>query len=87
MDSKPKSIVLVIIIVAVIIVAVGFWYWYQKMAGVTEETGLFEAVENPMKKLPETNPFRVQSNPFSADVNPVSWLNPFNEAYKNPFER
>ena len=86
-NSKIKLIALAVLII--LLVAAGFWYWYQKGAKVPKETSpatqLFEKVQNPMEKLPETNPFKVQSNPFSADVNPLSNSNPFNEIYKNPF--
>ena len=86
-NSKIKLIALAVLII--LLIGAGFWYWYQKRAEVTKETSpaaqLFEKVQNPMEKLPETNPFKVQSNPFSADVNPLGNSNPFNAIYKNPF--
>ncbi|MDO8560650.1 MAG: hypothetical protein Q7R91_00335 [bacterium] len=86
-NLKIKFIALAILVI--LLVAAGFWYWYQKRAKVLKETSrsaqFFGKVQNPMEKLPETNPFKVQSNPFSADANPLSSSNPFNEIYKNPF--
>ena len=82
-NSKIKLIALAILII--LLIGAGFWYWYQKRAETSRGAQLFENVQNPMEKLPETNPFKVQSNPFSANVNPLDNSNPFNAIYKNPF--
>lgn len=42
---------------------------------------VYEQVQSPAEKLPETNPFEAQTNPFE-EVK----TNPFEEGYKNPFE-
>jgi len=41
---------------------------------------VYEQVESPAEKLPETNPFEAQTNPFEEKK-----TNPFEEGYTNPF--
>ena len=79
MNLKSKPLILVSIIAAVIIIAgVGFWYW-SKSRQTQKETPtlgsfIFEKTQNPIGgKLPETNPFESQKNPFDA-------------IYQNPFQ-
>lgn len=81
MDKK----VLIIFIAAIIVVGVGVYYFsYQKgyetgydagkevgQAAAKTEAGA--AVENPLEKMPSTNPFEEA-------------VNPFKDLYTNPFK-
>lgn len=74
-----KSIIIAVIAIA-LLAGAGFWYWSQKRAEVREtltetpaaievKDGLgaevFKKSNNPLSnELPETNPFRVNTNPF-----------------------
>ncbi len=72
---------LIIFIILVLVVAGGVYYFgYQKGYKAGVETGRAAtgtsagaAVQNPLEKMPETNPF--------GEV-----INPFKELYKNPFK-
>ncbi|MBI2591843.1 MAG: hypothetical protein HYW34_04185 [Candidatus Brennerbacteria bacterium] len=84
MDFKSKPLIFIYIIVAVIIAASGFWYWQSKelipepsgSLGSSESNVLvIEKNQNPIEnQLPATNPFEVKTNPFE-------------NAYKNPFDK
>lgn len=77
LENKPKISLLVIgvAVLALILMGAGFWYWSPKKAEVSKpqateiKDGLgaeaFNKVNNPLSnELPETNPFRVKTNPF-----------------------
>jgi len=81
-----KSYVIILVVVLIIIAVALWWFLKGKPAGVpggeagpiTEPTGLgaqiYEQVsQNPVEgNIPEVNPFKAE-------------INPFKEAYKNPF--
>ncbi|MDP3948853.1 MAG: hypothetical protein Q8Q17_02800 [bacterium] len=77
---NTKNIVLLAIVI--IIVALAAWYIVGKKAAPTSSTAgqglgadIYEqAVPNAAEKLPETNPFKAESNPFKAVQ-----TNPFGE--------
>ena len=71
----------------------------QKQAGETERSEkvvdagfgaqVLEKAQNPIKdKVPETNPFKAETNPFAnTKTNPFQTeANPLKAQYKNPFE-
>lgn len=79
MDNNPKFIIIVGIIIALLVIGgVGFWYFggkipftkqEEKGAAVEVKDGLgaetFKKTNNPLSnELPETNPFKVNTNPF-----------------------
>lgn len=75
-----KNIVFIVVGILVI-VAAGFWYWSKSKQAPTIETQkaptlggqISEKLQNPIGgKLPETNPFKDQKNPFD-----VIYQNPF----------
>lgn len=81
-----KQLTPIIITAIVVIGGIGFWYWQNKKTAPpplpqTKETlaptlggTIAEQTQNPVKgKVPETNPFQSQKNPFDA-------------IYKNPFK-
>ena len=77
---KPKVIIIFIIIV--LLVAVGAFYFFQKYPEITIEPlekeeaktfgeKIYEMVQNPAEKIPQTNPFKVKTNPFEGlKINP-----------------
>ncbi len=84
MDKKFLNILIALAIVAVlVIVGAGFFSYkigYKKGYNIGKEDGRIaaqvkpaEAVQNPLEKLPETNPFEKVKNPFE-------------EGYQNPFK-
>lgn len=83
MDSKPRLIALAA--VAIALIAAGIWYWQRRSpenpAG-TIGADLFEKAQNPLKdELPQTNPFKAETNPFKNTES-----NPFIGTYENPFD-
>lgn len=73
-ENKQKIIIIAAVAVLTIAVGIGFWYWSKsKQEAPSLGDQLFEKTQNPLKgKLPETNPFKEQ-------------VNPFDTIYKNPF--
>ncbi|MBI2644185.1 MAG: hypothetical protein HYW95_01595 [Candidatus Wildermuthbacteria bacterium] len=43
---------------------------------------IYQQVQNPGEKIPETNPFDAKTNPFGE-----AKTNPFKDTYTNPFEK
>ncbi|MEK9194277.1 MAG: hypothetical protein AAB884_00515 [Patescibacteria group bacterium] len=80
MNFKSKLIIIILVVVVVIIAAAGFWYWsknkqvpLEKQEAPTLGGQIFEKTQNPTYgKLPDTNPFKDQKNPFD-----VIYDNPF----------
>ena len=79
MNSKT---IIVFSIVLIIVVAIGFYYYgnrdeveYDKGAEIKEETNKSadDAASNPLNDIPSANPYD-------------DAVNPFEEAYTNPFE-
>lgn len=89
-DNKKK--IVIIIIVVIIAVLCGF-YAYKKYFALKEEQKLggpaslslggqiYEQVQNPAEKIPETNPYSAKTNPFEE-----AKTNPFENVYTNPFK-
>lgn len=88
-----KKYAIIIVIVVIILTAVFFiWQKYYKnqapsqlLPATKEEpqtlgSKISEQIENPAEKLPQTNPYQTQTNPFEE-----AETNPFKEIYKNPF--
>ena len=77
---NQKTLIYIAVALILILIGTGFWYWSQKKAEVSEtpeetpaaaevKDGLgaeaFEKSNNPLSnELPETNPFKVNTNPF-----------------------
>ncbi|MBI3638324.1 hypothetical protein HY227_01105 [Candidatus Wolfebacteria bacterium] len=87
-----KNIKIIILVVAVLAVAAGGYFvwkkYYKKIEPMKQEESktlggqIYDKVENPAQKLPETNPFKqANTNPFDE-----SKTNPYKEVYKNPFQ-
>lgn len=81
-----------VIAVAVFVIALavaGIWYWQRPEPAPPAETPaqaiggeLFEKAQNPLKdELPQTNPFKAETNPFKNTE-----TNPFIGTYENPFD-
>ncbi|TRZ64172.1 MAG: hypothetical protein D4Q79_02160 [Spirochaetia bacterium] len=78
---NSKKIIIGVVIVALLAVA-GYFVWksyFPKPAAPTQEAPqslgaqIYENIQNPIEnKVPETNPFKAETNPFT-------------NAYKNPF--
>lgn len=84
--SKLNPLVIGVIILVLLLVGAGIWYWRSKKIAVPP-TGLgsqlFERAQNPLQnKLPETNPFQAETNPFSDTE-----TNPLKSIIKNPFKQ
>jgi flagellar basal body-associated protein FliL len=85
--NKKIFIIIAIIILAILVGGYIWWKYYRVAPSVPkaeEPAGLggqiYEQVQNPAEKIPETNPFQAKTNPFE-EVK----TNPFKEVYKNPF--
>ena len=92
MDRKLSIAITAVIVV---LIAIGFFVWwkYYRPAPVpapavptAEEPQtlggqIYEQVQNPAERLPETNPFEAKVNPFEE-----AKTNPYKDVYKNPFE-
>ena len=88
--NKKTLLIVVAIVVAVALIVSGFFVYkkyYPKAPAPTpteEPTTLggqiYEQVQNPAEKIPETNPYSAKTNPFEEIE-----TNPFKEIYKNPF--
>lgn len=83
MESKPRLVALAAVVIALI--AAGIWYW-QRQQPETLDQGIggeiFEKAQNPLKdELPQTNPFKAETNPFKNTE-----TNPFIGTYENPFD-
>ena len=90
MNPKVK-IAIVAVVVASAVIGIGLYVFLGRKKGVelppTREihaggigVQLYEKSQNPISdKLPETNPFGGQLNPFEQPTNP------YKDAYKNPF--
>lgn len=75
-----KKIILVILIIVVIIVVLAVIYLWPNLLPKEEKGGVKlpqvevgKAVENPLEGMPSANPYE-------------EVVNPFKEAYKNPFK-
>ena len=87
MEPKLRMIALAVLVIA--LVAAGIWYWQRGQAVPPAETPvkaigaeLFEKAQNPLKdELPQTNPFKAETNPFKNTE-----TNPFIGTYENPFD-
>ena len=78
MDNNPKFIITIGIIIALLVIGgVAFWYFggevpftkQEESAAVEVKDGLgakaLEKTNNPLSnELPETNPFKIKTNPF-----------------------
>lgn len=68
---------LIIFIIVVLAAAVGgYFFGFQKgynQARIAAQSSAGAAVQNPLEKMPETNPFEAV-------------MNPFKDLYKNPFK-
>lgn len=87
MDQRAKLVA--VIILAAALIAAGIWYWQRRQPAPPAETPveaiggeLFEKAQNPLKdELPQTNPFKAETNPFKNTE-----TNPFIGTYENPFD-
>ena len=88
MNGKKKiAVILGVAIAAVLIVGGVFVYqkYYRKAPAPKEEPQtlggqIYEQVQNPAEKIPETNPYSANTNPFE-----TAKTNPFKNVYNNPF--
>ena len=88
-----NTIKIIIAAIAIALLVIGYFVWkkyYQgpKIEPLKQEESqtlggqIYDKVENPAEKLPETNPFKeANTNPFDE-----SKTNPYKEVYKNPFQ-
>lgn len=94
--ENGKRATIIGIIAVILIVALGFFVWwkYYKKASLPVPTTptatttpqtlggqIYEQVQNPAEKLPQTNPFEAKVNPFEE-----AKTNPYKDVYKNPFQ-
>ena len=86
---ESKKIYLIIGVVILVLVIAGFFVWWKYYKTVPapkaeEPMGLgsqiYEQVQNPAEKIPETNPFEK-----IPDINPAGQTNPFKDVKTNPF--
>lgn len=54
----------------------------DKIENIGAQTAPAGQVHNPAEKLPDTNPYDAQTNPFGE-----AKTNPFKDVYKNPFSK
>lgn len=83
-QNKPRLIAVAAL--AVVLIAAGIWYWRHRSAPATPTSTigaeLFDKAKNPLKdQLPQTNPFKTETNPFKNTE-----TNPFIKTYANPFK-
>lgn len=84
MENRVKLVAAAVL--ALVLVAAGIWYWQSRRTepepGPTIGSEIFEKAQDPLKdELPETNPFRAETNPFEKTE-----VNPFVGTYENPFD-
>ena len=80
MAGRSKFLIIIIVVI-IAALAGGYWYWSRsdQASSPSEEaptlgSEIFDKTQNPLGgKLPDTNPFKDQKNPFDT-------------IYKNPFE-
>lgn len=87
--ERNKLLILAVLVLAALVI--GGYFVAKKLQKPTvspleEQTPglggeLYEQVQNPAEKLPETNPFQVETNPLEQ-----AKTNPFEGLYKNPFQ-
>ncbi|MDI6883425.1 MAG: hypothetical protein QMC93_03120 [Patescibacteria group bacterium] len=88
--DKKKIIIISGVIVFAILILAGFYIYQKKTAPFKEEvkketpSGLggqiYEKIQNPAEKIPQTNPYKAKTNPFEETK-----TNPFKDVYRNPF--
>jgi len=86
--TANKKILLIIVILAIMVG--GAFYFVEKYPQITKPSEeeapktfgekIYQIVQNPAEKIPQTNPFKVNINPFEGLK-----INPFKDVYKNPF--
>jgi flagellar basal body-associated protein FliL len=86
-NSKKILLVIITITIAAVLIIGGFFIYkkYYQKAPATEQPQtlggqIYEQIQNPAEKIPETNPFKAKTNPFEE-----AKTNPFKDVYKNPF--
>lgn len=87
--TQNRSRLMVLALLAAALIAAGVWYWQRRQPAPPAETpveaiggDLFEKAQNPLKdELPQTNPFKAETNPFKNTE-----TNPFIGTYENPFD-
>lgn len=85
MDQRAK--ILAAAVLAIVVIGAGVWYWQRRKAPVPPPPPsiggeIFEKAQNPLKdELPQTNPFKAETNPFKETE-----TNPFIGTYENPFD-
>ena len=86
--GNKKTLLTIAIIVAVALIVGGFFVYkkYYRKAPAPEQPQtlggqIYEQIQNPAEKIPETNPYSAKVNPFEE-----AQTNPFKDVYKNPFE-
>ena len=72
--AANKKILLIIVVLA--LVAGGAFYFFKKGPSEKEEAKTFgekiyQMIQNPAEKIPQTNPFKAKINPFEGlKINP-----------------
>lgn len=87
--AQNRTRLIALAVLAATLVAAGVWYWQRQPLAPPPETPaqtigseLFEKAQNPLKgELPQTNPFKAETNPFKN-----AETNPFVGTYENPFD-
>lgn len=84
---QNKNLIIAIAVI-VVLAGIGFWYWQNREVAPPKEepvgigAQIFEKAQNPVAdKVPETNPFETNLNPFKKETNPLKaiYTNPFGE--------
>jgi len=91
MMTVQKKILILLIIVILASVVGGAFYLFRKYPEITIEPlekeeaktfgeKIYQMIQNPAEKIPQTNPFKAKINPFEGLK-----INPFKDIYTNPF--
>lgn len=80
--NSKKKLIISLVVLALVGLAVFYFYKNYKKPFTSPPPASTGQVHNPAEKLPDTNPYDAETNPFE-----TAKTNPFKDIYKNPFSK